>query len=56
MSMREPRGLQFRDAVAEGTSYAACCVGRRAGVMLVVTIVLGSPSDLERRLERLDFE
>ena len=40
MSMREPRGPRFRDAVAEGASYAACCVVCSAGVMLVV-IVLG---------------
>jgi len=40
MSMREPRGPRFRDALEEGASYAACCVVCSAGVMLVV-IVLG---------------
>jgi predicted metal-binding membrane protein len=40
MSMREPRGPRFHDAVAEGANYAACCVVCSAGVMLVV-IVLG---------------
>lgn len=45
MSMREPRGPRFRDAVAEGASYAACCVVCSAGVMLVV-IVLGMSNPL----------
>jgi predicted metal-binding membrane protein len=40
MSMREPRRPRFRDAVAEGASYAACCVVCSAGAMLVV-ILLG---------------
>jgi len=40
MSMRESRGPRFRNAVAEGASYAGCCVVSSAGVMLVV-IVLG---------------
>jgi hypothetical protein len=40
MSMREPRGPRFRDAVAEGASYTACCAVCSAGVMPVV-IVLG---------------
>ena len=45
MSRREPRGPGFRDAVAEGASYAACCVVCSAGVMLVV-IVLGMSNPL----------
>jgi predicted metal-binding membrane protein len=45
MSMREPRGLRFRDAVAEGANYAACCVGCSAGAMLVV-ILLGMSNPL----------
>lgn len=45
MSMREPRGPRFRDAVAEGASYAACCVICSAGVMLVV-IGLGMSNPL----------
>jgi predicted metal-binding membrane protein len=45
MSMREPRGPRFRDAVAEGASYAACCVVCSAGVMMVV-IVLGMSNPL----------
>ncbi len=45
MSMREPRGPRFRDAVAEGAGYAACCVVCSAGVMLVV-IVLGMSNPL----------
>jgi Predicted metal-binding integral membrane protein (DUF2182) len=45
MSMREPRGPRFRDAVVEGASYAACCVVCSAGVMLVV-IVLGMSNPL----------
>jgi predicted metal-binding membrane protein len=40
MSMREPRGPRFRDALADGARYATCCVVCSAGVMLVV-IVLG---------------
>lgn len=39
MSMREPRGPRFRDAVADGVSYAACCVVCSAGVMLVVIVL-----------------
>jgi predicted metal-binding membrane protein len=42
---REPRGQGFRDAIAEGASYAACCVVCSAGVMLVV-IVLGMSNPL----------
>jgi predicted metal-binding membrane protein len=38
MSIREPRGPRFRDAAAEGASYAACCVVCSAGVMLVVSV------------------
>jgi predicted metal-binding membrane protein len=45
MSMREPRGPRFRDAVAEGASYAACCVVCSVGLMLVV-IVLGMSNPL----------
>jgi hypothetical protein len=45
MSMREPRGPQFRDALAEGASYAACCVVCSAGAMLVV-ILLGMSNPL----------
>jgi len=40
MSIDDPRGPRFRDAVTEGVSYAACCVVCSAGMMLVV-IVLG---------------
>jgi predicted metal-binding membrane protein len=45
MSMREPRGVRFRDAVADGAEYAACCVVCSAGLMLVV-IVLGMSNPL----------
>jgi hypothetical protein len=45
MCIREPRGRRFRDAVAEGANYAACCVVCSAGVMLVV-IVLGVSNPL----------
>ena len=45
MSLREPRGPRFRDAVTEGASYAACCVVCSAGVMLVV-IVCGTSNPL----------
>jgi predicted metal-binding membrane protein len=45
MSTREPRGARFRDAVAEGATYTACCVVCSAGVMLVV-IVLGMSNPL----------
>jgi predicted metal-binding membrane protein len=45
MSMREPRGPRFHDAVAEGASYAACCVACSAGAMLVV-ILLGMTNPL----------
>jgi predicted metal-binding membrane protein len=43
--MRAARGPRFRDAVAEGASYAACCVVCSAGVMLVV-ILLGMSNPL----------
>lgn len=39
MTMREPRGARLRDAMAEGASYAACCVVCSAGAMLVVLAV-----------------
>ena len=45
MSTREPRGPRFRDSVAEGATYRACCVVCSAGVMLVV-IVLGMSNPL----------
>lgn len=39
MSMRKARGPRFRDAVAEGASYAACCVTCSTGAMLVLIVV-----------------
>jgi len=45
MSMREARANRFGEAVAEGASYAACCVVCSAGVMLVV-ILLGMSNPL----------
>jgi predicted metal-binding membrane protein len=45
MSMRQARGPRFRDAVAAGASYAACCVVCSAGLMLVV-ILLGMSNPL----------
>jgi predicted metal-binding membrane protein len=45
MSRREPRGPRFRDALAEGAGYTACCVVCSAGVMPVV-IVLGMSNPL----------
>ena len=39
MSVPRPRGGRFRDAVAEGASYAACCVVCSAGVMLMVMVL-----------------
>lgn len=45
MSMREQRGPRFRDAVAEGAGYAACCVACSGGLMLVV-VMLGMSKPL----------
>lgn len=45
MSMPRPRSPRFRDALAEGASYTACCAVCSAGVMLVV-IVLGMSNPL----------
>ncbi len=38
MSIDNPRGPRFRDALTEGVSYAACCVVCSAGPMLVVIV------------------
>jgi len=45
MSIGEPRGRRVLDAMADGASYAACCVVCSAGVMLLV-IVLGMSNPL----------
>jgi predicted metal-binding membrane protein len=45
MSRRVRRGSTFRDAVAEGATYAACCVLCSAAVMLVL-VVLGMSNPL----------
>ena len=45
MSICEARGPRFRDALAEGATYAGCCIVGSAGVMLVV-IVLGMSNPL----------
>jgi len=39
MAQREPRAPRFRDALADGASYTACCVVCSAGVMLAVVVV-----------------
>ena len=39
MAQREPRGPRFRDALADGTSYTACCIVCSAGIMLAPVVV-----------------
>jgi predicted metal-binding membrane protein len=39
MSQREPRGPGFRDALAEGANYTACCSVCSAGIMLALVVV-----------------
>jgi predicted metal-binding membrane protein len=45
MAQREPRAPRFRDALAEGASYTACCIVCSAGIMLAV-VVLGMSNPL----------
>ena len=39
MAQREPRGPRFRDAMADGASYAVCCIVCSAGIMLALVVV-----------------
>ena len=39
MARREPRGPRFRDALAEGASYAGCCIVCSAGFTLALVVV-----------------
>jgi len=39
MTRREPRGPRFRDALAEGASYAECCIVCSAGFTLALVVV-----------------
>jgi predicted metal-binding membrane protein len=39
MAQREPRRQRFRDALADGVSYAMCCVVCSAGIMLALVVV-----------------
>jgi len=39
MARREPRAPRFRDALADGASYTACCIVCSAGIMLAVVVV-----------------
>jgi len=39
MARREPRRSRFRDALADGARYTACCVVCSAGIMLVLVVV-----------------
>ena len=39
MAQREPRGTRFRDALADGATYTACCIVCTAGIMLAVVVV-----------------
>ena len=45
MAIREPRGLELRDAIGEALQYTACCVICSAGVMLAL-VVIGMSSPL----------
>jgi predicted metal-binding membrane protein len=38
MAQREPRGPRFRDALADGASYTACCIVCSAGIMLALVV------------------
>jgi predicted metal-binding membrane protein len=39
MAQREPRAPKFRDALADGASYTACCIVCTAGIMLALVVV-----------------
>jgi predicted metal-binding membrane protein len=39
LCMRSPRSLSLRDAVRDGSSYAACCVACSAGVMVALAVL-----------------
>jgi uncharacterized membrane protein YhdT len=39
MARREPRGPRFRDALAEGASYAGCCIVCSTGFTLALVVV-----------------
>jgi predicted metal-binding membrane protein len=39
MAQPKPRGSRFRDALADGASYAACCIVCSVGIMLALVVV-----------------
>ena len=39
MAQREPRKSRFRDALADGASYTACCIVCSAGIMPALIVV-----------------
>lgn len=39
MAQRKRRGPRFRDALADGASYSACCIVCSAGIMLALVVV-----------------
>jgi hypothetical protein len=39
MAQREPRKSRFRDALADGASYTACCIVCSAGIMPALVIL-----------------
>ncbi len=39
MAQRQPREPRFRDAVADGASYTACCIVCSAGIMVALVAV-----------------
>jgi len=39
MAHRQPREPRFRDALADGASYTACCIVCSAGITLAVVVV-----------------
>jgi predicted metal-binding membrane protein len=39
MAQREPRAPRFRNALADGASYTACCIVCSAGIMAALVVV-----------------
>ena len=39
MAQRQPRQPRFRDALADGASYTACCIACSAGITLALVVV-----------------
>jgi predicted metal-binding membrane protein len=39
MAQREPRAPRFRDALADGATYTACCIVCTAGIVLALAVV-----------------